>query len=40
MVRGLMRHRSFTTTQWYYRINPDRQSREYYAEMEFIDLKQ
>jgi integrase len=40
VLRELVGHSSFTATQRYYRINPDRQSREYYAAMEFIDLKQ
>jgi site-specific recombinase XerC len=39
VLRELMGHSSFTTTQRYFRIRPERLATEYFAAMEFINAK-
>lgn len=40
VLKELLGHNSFTTTQRYYRIRPERLTREYHAAMEFIHATQ
>lgn len=39
VLKELMGHSSFTTTQRYYRIRPERLAREYHAAMEFFNVR-